>query len=158
MEWYVVLAVLVGVLLALMLMGLPIAVSIGLVGFTSLLLRLGPASAISALGDKLFSYWTGYTLLAVPLYVFLAESLTHADVVADLFDVVSKWFTRIPGGLALATILTGALFATLSGVSVASVAALGIITLPEMLKKGIQPSAGCWCCSCRRWLGASHST
>jgi len=78
----------------------------------------------------------GFILLAVPLFLLMSNILLKAGVGADLFNAVQAWVGHWPGGLAVATILSCAFFAAISGSSVATAATIGTVAIPEMINRG----------------------
>ncbi|MBC7335891.1 MAG: TRAP transporter large permease subunit, partial [Clostridia bacterium] len=87
-----------------------------------------PASITS----QLFSF----ILVAIPLYILMGELIFVSGIGRDIYNAFSKWLNRVPGGLAIATIYSCALFGAMCGVSIAGVAAIGTMAIPEMLKRG----------------------
>ena len=78
----------------------------------------------------------GFILLAVPLFLLMSNVLLKAGVGADLFNAVQAWVGHWPGGLAVATIISCAFFAAISGSSVATAATIGTVAIPEMINRG----------------------
>lgn len=77
-----------------------------------------------------------FALLAIPLFIFMAMMLEKSDLVADIYACFYKWSGALRGGLAIATIIVGAIIGAVSGVVAAGVIGLGIIALPQMEKYG----------------------
>ena len=77
-----------------------------------------------------------FVLLAVPLFLLMSNVLLKGGVGRDLFNAVNAWVGHFPGGLAVATILSCAIFAAISGSSVATAATIGTVAIPEMIKHG----------------------
>ena len=136
MEWYVVGILMLVTLVAFSLMGIPLAVALGFTGFIFLATDIGPGLAANALNALIVGMWTGYTILAVPLFIFMAEFLLAGGISEDIFDMASKWFRRLPGGLAVVTIAACAGFGALSGSSLGAVATFGLLAIPQMLNRG----------------------
>lgn len=80
------------------------------------------------------------TLLAVPLFVLMGIALERSNIAEDLLTTMAKLFGSIPGGLAIAVVLVGALLAASTGVVGATVVTMGLIALPTMLKHGYSKS------------------
>ena len=128
-------------LLLLLAAGLPVAYALGLVAICFSFFLWGPG----AVGTIITATWgtmNSFTLIAVPLFVFMALVLQKAAVVEDLYDAVYKWSGPIRGGLGVATILVGAILGAVSGVVAAGVIGLGLIGLPQMLKYGYNRKLG----------------
>jgi tripartite ATP-independent transporter DctM subunit len=122
----------VGLLVAL-LSGMPVAFAIALVGFIPLIATLGIDQAIFIIGSTAHSQAFVYILLSLPLFVFMAEILSFGGTVSDIYDAANKWLNRIPGGLAVASVVACALFGSVCGSGAATAAAIGIIAIPQML-------------------------
>jgi C4-dicarboxylate transporter DctM subunit len=75
------------------------------------------------------------TFIVAPMFILMAEILVAGGISKDLFNVASKWFNRLPGGLAITSIMSSAGFASVTGSSAATVATIGSISVPEMLKR-----------------------
>lgn len=97
------------------------------------------------------AYWVmrNNVLISVPLFVFMGYLVERANLIERLFKSLHLATTRIPGSLAVATVVTCAIFATASGIIGAVVTLMGLLAFPAMLKAGIQHPAGggrrdCW--------------
>jgi len=113
-------------------MGLPLAfcfLSVGFVGLASLR-GIGPAMAL--LGETPYSAIASYILCAVPLFILMGQFVFHSGISRDLFRATHKWMSRLPGGIAQATMLACTAFAACTGSSVASAATMGAVAYPEM--------------------------
>ena len=80
------------------------------------------------------------TLIAIPLFLFMGYIIERAGVLEDLFLSIQVLMGRVPGSIGVATLITGALFATATGIVGASVTLLGLMSLPQMLARGYKPS------------------
>ena len=136
MEWYSFGILLVCVIVVLMSAGVPVAVTLGLTSAACLVGSLGFDRTLSVLGSVLFDFWTSYTLIAVPLFVLMGEFLFVGGTADDIFTIAAKWLQAVPGGLAIVTIGAGAVFAALSGSSLAAVSTFGVVALPRLLDRG----------------------
>ncbi|MBC7325804.1 MAG: TRAP transporter large permease subunit [Moorella sp. (in: Bacteria)] len=126
-------------ILVLLLAGVPVFTSLGIVGTLGLFLLMGtqyglPQTAIVGLKSL-----DNFILLAVPMYILAGQILMSGGIGRELYDVCVKWLGHLPGGIAAATVGACAIFAAISGSSVATAAAIGLIALPEMLKRGYDP-------------------
>ena len=120
-------------LFALLLIGVPVAFALGGMGLG--MLMLGGFSPLMA-PQGILSTLDGFILLAVPLFLLMSNLLLKGGVGRDLFAAVQAWVGHWPGGLAVATILSCALFAAISGSSVATAATIGTVAIPEMINRG----------------------
>ena len=124
-----------GALFGLLLVGVPVAFALGGIGLGMLL--LGGFSPLMA-PQSVLSTMDGFILLAVPLFLLMSNLLLKGGVGRDLFGAVQAWVGHWPGGLAVATILSCALFAAISGSSVATAATIGTVAIPEMINRGYE--------------------
>ena len=134
--------ILVGVLL-----GFPLALAVGGVGIVIGVLLFGPKVAQELYYGRFFSGIENYTLLAVPLFVFMGTMLEHSGVAEGMYDALYLWFGGLKGGLAVTTIIIGTVLAACVGIIGASVTMLALIGLPAMINRGYDRSlaAGCVC-------------
>ena len=122
-----------GGLFVLLLIGVPVAFALGGTGLAMLL--LGGFSPLMA-PQSILSTLDGFVLIAVPLFLLMSNVLLQGGVGRDLFAAVGAWVGHWPGGLAVATILSCAIFAAISGSSVATAATIGTVAIPEMISRG----------------------
>lgn len=120
-------------LLALLLIGVPVAYTLGALGLGMLV--LGGFSPLMA-PQAILSTLDGFVLLSVPLFLLMSSVLLKGGVGRDLFGAVQAWVGHWPGGLAVATILSCGIFAAISGSSVATAATIGTVAIPEMISRG----------------------
>lgn len=120
---------------ALLLVGVPVFAGLGLVGSLGLFLMMG-ASGLPQIATIAQKGVESYTMLAVPLFILAGNLLVEGDIGSELFDFCSKWVGHIPGGVAVATIIACAIFAAISGSSVATAAIIGVVALPQLKKYG----------------------
>ena len=127
-------------LFALMFIGVPVAVSLGLAGSVTIIL-FSPDS-VRSLAIKLFETSEHYTLLAIPFFLLAGSFMTTGGVARRLIDFANATVGHIRGGLAIGSVLACMLFAALSGSSPATVAAVGSIAIAGMVRSGYpQPFA-----------------
>jgi len=88
------------------------------------------------LASKMWETMQSPTLMAVPLFVFMAILLEKSGVANDLYDMMHQWWGGLRGGLAIGTVLICVIFAAMSGISGAAVVTMGTIALPKMLERG----------------------
>jgi len=123
-----------------LLMGFPVAFSLGacglFFGFIGIEMGLLPEALIQALPLRLFGIMQNDTLLAIPFFTLMGLILERSGMAEDLLDTIGQLFGPIRGGLALAVIFVGALLAATTGVVAASVISMGLISLPIMLRYG----------------------
>ena len=93
-------------------------------------------SLMQALPERIFGIMSNYVLLAVPFFIFMGTMLEKSRLAEDLLETMGVLFGRVRGGLALSVVFVGALLAAATGVVGASVVAMGLISLPIMLRHG----------------------
>src|SRR5690606_788011 len=108
--------------------------SFGIVGgaFDRILRRTVPS--------RISGIMTIYTLVAVPLFVFMGVMLEKSRLAEELLDNMTRVCGRLPGGLGLSVVLVGALLAASTGIVGATVVTMGLISLPTMLRRGYDPA------------------
>ncbi len=131
--------VMLGVVILLLLFGYPVAFTLGAVSAAFGLIWLG-LDFFSLLPMRIWGVMTNFTLLAVPLFVFMGVMLEKSGIAEELLETMAMLFGRIRGGLAISIVLVGALLAATTGVVGATVVTMAIIALPAMLKHGYNPA------------------
>ncbi|WDU46530.1 TRAP transporter large permease [Taylorella equigenitalis] len=126
--------ILFGTLFLFMLMGVPVAFSLGL--SSSIIILFFSADSLSSIAVKIFETSEHYTLLAIPFFLLAGAFMTTGGVAKRLIDFANASVGHIRGGLAIASVLSCMLFAALSGSSPATVAAVGSITIAGMVRSG----------------------
>ena len=121
-------------LFALLFIGIPVAISLGLSGALTILLFSN--DSVRSLSIKLFETSEHYTLMAIPFFLLAGAFMTTGGVAHRLIDFANACVGHIKGGLAIAAILACMLFAALSGSSPATVAAVGSIVIAGMVRSG----------------------
>ena len=133
-EWITFL--LIAGLLILLGLGVEIAVGMGIIACVSLLILDKPLIQIA------WSAWeslNSFTLLAMPLFIFMGAVFSGSGAVQALFGALDKWVGFLPGGLASVVIAANAVFGAISGSSVAAAATFSLIAYPEMEKRNYAP-------------------
>ena len=120
--------------------GIPIAAALGIVGIGGLAVLITPEAALIKAGVVSFDIASRYELGVLPLFLFMAHICFAAGASRDFYDSAAKFVGHKPGGLALASIGACAGFGAISGSSLATVATIGLVALPEMRKQGYSPS------------------
>lgn len=118
-------------LFALVLAGIPIAFSLALVSAGAGLVAFGP-NAFGQLYGSFYSAATNFILAAIPMFVLMGAILERSGIAERLFRVMQLWMARLPGGLAVATIAMGAVFAAAAGVVGAVEVMIGMMAIPAM--------------------------
>ena len=123
-------------MIALTFLGVPIAYALVGVAVVGNVLLVGwPQTAMQTFLIT-WEMGTNFLLIAVPLFVFVGQLAFHTRIAADLYDCVYKWFGRLPGGIAVTATIASAAFGAVTGSSVAAVATMGAMVMPEMKRYG----------------------
>ncbi len=126
----------VGALLALLALGVPIGVAMGVVGLVGLVILVGPEPALIKSSVVFFETVTRVELGVLPLFLLMANFCFAAGASRDFFSAAASMVGHRRGGMALATIAGCAGFGAVSGSSLATAATMGQIGLPEMRRRG----------------------
>ena len=126
------------VLTILLMLGFPVAFTLlgtslvfGLIGFGWDFFNLLPL--------RIWGVITNFTLLAVPLFVFMGVTLERSGIAEDLLETMALVFGRMRGGLAVSVVIVGMLLGASTGIVGATVVTMGLLSLPTMLKRGYKP-------------------
>ncbi len=123
-----------GSMMFLLMLGLPVAFSCGTVGVVFTALLQGPA-AVNIVPTRIFGLMVNYLLAAIPLFIFMACILERGGLIAEIYEMVYQWFGGLKGGVASASVMACTMMAAMVGVIGASEVTMGVIALPEMLKR-----------------------
>lgn len=133
-------AIIFGLLIALMLTGMPISIALGLTVLSFVVLMTNvPMEAVSL---KLFTGIENFEIMAIPFFILAGNFLTHGGVARRMINFATTMVGHWYGGLGLAGVMACALFAAVSGSSPATVIAIGSIMLPAMVKQGFPKRFG----------------
>lgn len=136
-----------------LLLGYPVAFALAanglLFAFIGIELGMLEPTLLQALPQRLFGIMQNQVLLAIPFFTFMGLILERSGMAEDLLDTIGQLFGAVRGGVAYAVIFVGALLAATTGVVAASVIAMGLISLPVMLRYGYSPrfASGVICAS-----------
>ena len=133
-----ILVLMFGGLALFMLTGLPIAFVLGGLSLLITVLFWNP-QAVIILVLQIFDTMKSEALLAIPLYILMAALLSRSGVIEKLYRAMELWFGRLRGGLAIGTVVICVLMAAMTGVVGAAVTAMGMLALPEMLRRRYSP-------------------
>ncbi|MCS6890404.1 MAG: TRAP transporter large permease subunit [Rhodovarius sp.] len=140
MEIYAI-AMLVAFFLLLM-VGVPVALTLAVSGFVFGWLGFGPM-LFHLLPARIFGVVTNYTLLAIPLFVFMGVMLEKSRLAEDLMTVVGRLAGNLRGGLALGVVGVGVLMGATTGIVGATVVTLALLALPAMMQRGYDRGLAC---------------
>jgi tripartite ATP-independent transporter DctM subunit len=127
-------------LVVVMLIGYPVAFSLAALGlmFGTLAIQLGffPPQYLANLPLRIFGILSNDLLLAIPFFTFMGAILERCGLAEDLLEGTGQLFGPLPGGLAFAVVIVGAVLGAITGTVAASVIAMGVISLPIMMRYG----------------------
>jgi len=126
----------------LVLTGIPVAFAVAAVGFVFGFIGFD-GWLFSLLPSRIFGTITNYTLLAIPLFVFMGVMLDKTRVAERMLDVIGHLCGALPGGMALAVILVGVLLGAATGIVGAAIVTLTLMALPTLLRRGYNRSVAC---------------
>lgn len=148
------LLILVGTLLVLVFSGVHIAISLGLTALLGLFLMTGdPQAMLSFASNTAYEALRDYVFAVIPLFLLMGEFLAKCGAATDLFALVNKLTRRVAGRLGVATVLANAVFAFITGVSIAAAAAFSKIAWPEMKRYGYERKFALGCIAGSACLG-----
>src|SRR5450631_3815873 len=133
-------ALIFGLLIALMLTGMPISIALGLTVLVFMLVMT--QVPIEAVALKLFTGIESFAIMAIPFFILAGTFLTHGGVARRMIRFATAVVGHLHGGLAIAGVFACALFAAVSGSSPATVVAIGSILIPAMEKQGYPKKFG----------------
>lgn len=123
-------------------LGIPVALTLavsgfffGYLGFGTLLFQLLPA--------RIFGVAANYTLIAIPLFVFMGVMLEKSKIADELMDVIGHVSGSLRGGMGVGIVLVGALMGATTGIVGATIVTLGLLTLPTLLRRGYDKATAC---------------
>jgi len=122
----------------LLLLGYPVALTLGGVSVLFGLLAFGP-DFFTLLPLRIWGTMNNYVLLAVPLFIFMGVMLEKSGIAEKLLETMGMLFGKFRGGLAISVVVVGALLAASTGIVGATVVTMGLMSLPAMLKRGYGP-------------------
>lgn len=130
-----------GLLIIFVAMGTPMALVLSSLAFLGIFLAIGDFGyALTFLGNGAFNAISSYVYSLVPMFVLMGVLVHTARVGQDIFDISNRLVGRLPGSLGIATITSNAVFAAVTGISVASAAVFTKVAVPEMVRHGYRIS------------------
>jgi tripartite ATP-independent transporter DctM subunit len=134
MDGWLLTVVVFSILVVLLSIGVPISFALCGISTIGILMTWGP-KGLYLLFNTAYAESTNFLLLAIPLFIFMANMLKESGMGDDLYEMVYRWMGRLPGGLAAGTVMVCALFAAMAGISSVATISMGLIALPSMLKR-----------------------
>ena len=115
--------------------GVPIALGLGLVALSFMLIFDG-MNSINFVAETIFAGLDDFTQVSIPMFIIMGAAVATSRAGSDLYEALSRWLHRVPGSLVISNIGACALFAALTGSSPATCAAIGKMGIPEMRRRG----------------------
>jgi len=132
----------VGGFFTLLVIGVPVAISLAVSGLTFGYLGFG-TSLFGLLPGRIHGVVTNYTLLALPLFIFMGVMLEKSRMAEDLIDVIGHAMGRVRGGMGLAIVIVGVLMGASSGIVGATVVTVGLLALGPLVRRGYDKGLAC---------------
>ncbi len=132
-EWITVL--MFGGMIVLLLAGLPLAFVTGLIAVAFAIPLFG-VNSLLLVSSRIYSFMTEYVLVSVPMFILMASLMERSGVARDLFNAMSVWAGKLPGGLAVQTMGAATLMGAMTGIIGGEIVLLGLVALPQMLRLG----------------------
>lgn len=154
MELYQVGLGMIGLLIVLLIIGVPIAFALAAAGIAGLIGGRSWRSIEFLLGNFTFTHTAHFTYIVIPLFLFMGHMAFSAGLSRSAYDAGTKLLGRSRAGLALATIFGAGAFSTICGSSVATASTMARVAMPEMLRRGYKDSLAAGCVAAGGTLGA----
>ena len=136
MDWLFYLTAIIGGVLVVMAMGVPVAFAFLTVTAIAAFALQGSTAAFEQMVLSMFAGVGSFSLVPIPLFIFMGVVLWHSRIGGRALDALSKLMGRLPGRLSLLTVAAGTVFSSLSGSTMANTALLGSLLMPEMRQRG----------------------
>ena len=152
METWLLTTIVFSALVVLLVIGVPIAFSMLAIAAVGIYFTWGPPG-LMALFNTAYAEGTNYLLLAVPLFIFMANILKFSGLADRLYEMVYRWMGGLRGGLAMGTVIICAIFAAMAGISAVATVSMGLIALPSMLSRNYNKVMAVGCINAGGALG-----
>ena len=139
-EWHEALALLIGLAVGLMLVGVPVAFAFFGANLVGAWIFFGGQAGLVQTGRNVWEAVGSFTLAPVALFLLMGEVMFHTGLAAKAIDAIDRLFLKVPGRLALVAVSAGTVFSSLSGSTMANTAMLGSTLMPEMQRRGYHSS------------------
>jgi len=136
LDWWLVLLIIFGSLIALMVTGLPIALSFFTINIVYMFLFWGGSAGLRQFTLTLWGSVSSFVFMPIPMFIILGEVMFRSGMAIRAMDIIDRWLGRLPGRLALLAVAVSTLFATMSGATVATACMLAETLGRDMEKRG----------------------
>lgn len=130
---------LVGSLVLLLMIGMPMAFALGIVGVGFTFAFFG-WDALTLITSRIYGFVNVYVLVAVPMFLLMASIMDKSGVARELYNAIRVWSGRLPGGVAMMTLVAAVFMAATTGIIGGEIILLGLVALPQMLRLGYDKS------------------
>ncbi len=127
------------VMFVLLVLGVPIAFAMAVVGAVGLWVLEGPGPALAQATLIPWSEGRSFVFVTIPLFVLMGQLVFQTGLATDLYAGIRAWIGKVPGGLAVASVIACGAFGAVTGSSIATVATMGAIVMPEMRRYNYHP-------------------
>jgi len=135
-EWYWVAAILFGLSVGLMMLGIPVAIAFFATNLVAAVLFMGGGSGIAQVINNGFGAMTNFALVPIPMFLLMGELFFHTGLAGRCFNAADKLLGNVPARLSFVTLIGGTAFAGPAGSSMGACALLGSLMVPEMTRRG----------------------
>ena len=136
MEWYWAAAILFGLGVGLMMLGIPVAIAFFATNLVAAVLFMGGGSGIAQVINNGFGAMTNFPLVPIPMFLLMGELFFHTGLAGRCFNAADKLLGNVPARLSFVTLIGGTAFAGPAGSSMGACALLGSLMVPEMTRRG----------------------
>ena len=140
MEWWGTLLILFGVLMIVLFVGVPVAFSFMLVNLVGLMFVFEGGRGLDLVGPGAGASITSFNLTPLPMFILMGDLLSRSGVAQQVFRAADMWIGRLPGRLAVVTVVGGAFFGAMSGSGLAATSVLGTVMIPELERRKYKPA------------------
>lgn len=123
----------------LLMLGVPIAFAMAITGAIGLWILEGPGPALAQSTLIPWDEGRSFVFVTIPLFVLMGQLVFHTGLARDLYGAVRTWIGRVPGGMAITSVVACGAFGAVTGSSIATVATMGAIVMPEMRRYNYNP-------------------
>lgn len=128
------------IFLLFLIVGIPVGFAMGIVGFAGFAVIVSPEAALGKIAMVPLNTMMDFNFAVIPAFILMAQIFNVAGFGSNLYEASEKWLGHKRGGLGFATIIACAIFAAISASTVATVVTIGLVAVPEMLKRQYNPS------------------
>ncbi len=139
MSWSSILVLMFGANVSIMMTGLPVAFVFLLVNIVGSFFLFGGQAGLEQMVSNAQASVAQFTLVPIPLFILMGEVLFHTGTAFKAVEAIDRAIRRVPGRLAIVTLVAGTVFSAISGSTIATTAMLGSLLLPQMLRRGYEP-------------------